>query len=264
MSAAALARTETAKACQAQHVSSTPMISATAMCSATTGAREASHTATTSSPRGCAFTDGTPVGVCCLRLRAPDRRYHCAADPAQIMARGRFSDRSDRSPSGLCRNAYATAMSEMDSLELGIPRRTGFVAQQLQNREMSPHENRTFWRICFAEFPGGRWTRFGPLFGTECRTGRPFVSIENRRTRHPDEFLPARRSRTTGQNQGPALKDWSLEAFCRHSGPHCNGSASMRKATNPSPLPASDLGAHAAAVNEAWKGKAARRLRGSL
>ena len=76
-------------------------------------------------------------------------------------------------------------------------------------------EQKAMWNELFSqEIRGGPVDRgFDRYFGTDVPNWPPFCFIEDRRTAGiPSEFLPARLFKNNqASNQGPALKDWSLE-----------------------------------------------------
>ncbi len=85
-------------------------------------------------------------------------------------------------------------------------------------REATPTPEQTeIWRDIFSKpIAGGPTTRgFDFYFGTDVPNWPPYCFIENNRTLGiPDAFLsPALLGNNQASNQGPALKDWKLEAI---------------------------------------------------
>ena len=85
-------------------------------------------------------------------------------------------------------------------------------------REATPtREQSEVWRDIFSKpIAGGPTTRgFDFYFGTDVPNWPPYCFIENNRTLGiPDGFLsPALLGNNQASNQGPALKDWKLEAI---------------------------------------------------
>ncbi len=85
-------------------------------------------------------------------------------------------------------------------------------------REATPtQEQSEVWRDIFSKpIAGGPTTRgFDFYFGTDVPNWPPYCYIENNRTLGiPDGFLsPALLGNNQASNQGPALKDWKLEAI---------------------------------------------------
>ncbi len=85
-------------------------------------------------------------------------------------------------------------------------------------REATPTQEQTeVWRDIFSKpIAGGPTTRgFDFYFGTDVPNWPPYCFIENNRTLGiPDAFLsPALLGNNQASNQGPALKDWKLEAI---------------------------------------------------
>ena len=77
--------------------------------------------------------------------------------------------------------------------------------------------HRTTWKDVFSQpIPGGPTTRgFDQYFGTDVPNWPPYCFIENDRTVGiPSELLPAEKLSTNQASlQGPALRDWQLEAI---------------------------------------------------
>ena len=85
-------------------------------------------------------------------------------------------------------------------------------------REATPTQEQTeVWRDIFSKpIAGGPTTRgFDFYFGTDVPNWPPYCFIENNRTLGiPDEFLPpGLLGNNQASTQGPALKDWKLEAI---------------------------------------------------
>jgi arylsulfatase A len=85
-------------------------------------------------------------------------------------------------------------------------------------REATPTQEQTeLWREVFSKpIAGGPTTRgFDFYFGTDVPNWPPYCFIENNRTLGiPEEFLPPKLlGNNQASTQGPALKDWKLEAI---------------------------------------------------
>ncbi len=97
---------------------------------------------------------------------------------------------------------------------------TGFGGQAGGGGQVSTiatEAHRAVWREVFSQpIPGGPTTRgFDEYFGTDVPNWPPYCFIENDRTIGiPSELLPADKLRTNQASlQGPALRDWQLEAI---------------------------------------------------
>jgi hypothetical protein len=120
---------------------------------------------------------------------------------------------------------------------------------------------RAVWQEVFSQrIPGGPITRgFDTYFGTNVPNWPPFCFIEDDHTVGiPSGFLPARLlGNNQASNQGPALKDWTLEPILPALGDRAAKfiTEATRKAKPflvymPLTSPHTPL-----AVNQAWKGK---------
>jgi arylsulfatase A-like enzyme len=127
-------------------------------------------------------------------------------------------------------------------------------------------DQRAVWREVFEQpITGGPITRgFDMYFGTDVPNWPPYCFIENDRTVGiPSEFLAARLlGNNQASNQGPALKDWTLEPILPALGDRAANfiSAAARESAPfllymPLTSPHTPL-----AVNDPWKGKSGLNL----
>jgi arylsulfatase A-like enzyme len=122
-------------------------------------------------------------------------------------------------------------------------------------------EQRAAWRGIFSKpIAGGPTTRgFDSYFGTDVPNWPPYCFIQNDRTVGvPSEFLPARSLKNNlASIQGPALKDWKLEAILPALGERAAAFiADAAKKPEPFLLYMPLTAPHTPlAVNEAWRGK---------
>ena len=126
---------------------------------------------------------------------------------------------------------------------------------------MATAEHQAAWRSIFSQtIGGGPTTRgFDLYFGTDVPNWPPYCFIENDRTLGiPTEFLPAENFRNNlASLQGPALKDWRLQAILPALGERAvrfveeaAGGAEPFLLYMPLTSPHTPL-----AVNEPWQGK---------
>ena len=148
--------------------------------------------------------------------------------------------------------------------------RAALFKQKPQGQAVATDEHRAVWREVFSQpIAGGPTTRgFDSYFGTDVPNWPPFCFIENQRTLGiPSEFLPARLiGNKQADNQGPALKDWTLEpilptltdraaAFITESAKRAEPFLLYLPLTSPhEPL----------AVNNEWKDKSGLNLHGDF
>ena len=122
-------------------------------------------------------------------------------------------------------------------------------------------EEKAAWREIFSKpIPGGPTTRgFDQYFGTDVPNWPPYCFIENDRTRGiPTEYLaPAKLKNNLASLQGPALKDWPLEAILPTLGDRaCAFIAEAARRPEPFLLYMPLTAPHTPlAVNRPWRGK---------
>jgi len=146
------------------------------------------------------------------------------------------------------------------------PARESLFKAKPQGQAAVADEQRAVWKETFTRrIEGGPLTRgFDSYFGTDVPNWPPFCFIENDRTVGiPSEFLPEQLLKNNqASNQGPALRDWTLEPILPALGERtAEFLAREAKTTEPFLLYMPLTSPHTPlAVNAAWKGKSGLNL----
>jgi arylsulfatase A-like enzyme len=144
--------------------------------------------------------------------------------------------------------------------------RAALFKEKPQGQANASDEQRAVWREVFSQsIAGGPTTRgFDSYFGTDVPNWPPFCFIDNDRTVGiPSEFLPQRLLQNNqASNQGPALRDWTLEPILPALGDRAAQFIEREAKTSepfllymPLTSPHTPL-----AVNDAWKGQSGLNL----
>jgi len=220
--------------------------------------------------QGMRFTDGhSSSGVCSpSRYTILTGRYHWRSKLQRGIVRlwGEPLIASDRMTIGTLAKQQGYRTACIGKWHLGwdwpIPKdRASIFQQRPKGQAVATDARRAVWKEVFSQpIGGGPITRgFDVYFGTDVPNWPPFCFIEQDRTVGlPSEFLSAELLKENqASNQGPALKDWTLEPILPAIG-HRAAEFIMESARKPEPFllylaltsPHTPL-----SVNEAWKGK---------